>query len=218
MGERKGADRLLSIVLLLLLGGNLYALAAKRSPVRRYLEGVRTHRATARALAANWSRIIHMSSRIDTLGVSASLVEFADYECPFCRRSAQALDTVFNNLGIGVVFLHVPLPFHANARPAARAAICAEKLGHFREMHHWLMTSAAWSTGNDWVGHARSAGIEDTVGFRHCLDSKDPDERLDADLALASQLGIEGTPTFFSSRRRYTGLLSRDSLVALVRP
>ncbi len=68
------------------------------------------------------------------------VVEFSDYQCPYCKQAHQVLDSVVREVGGTLVYRHMPLTLiHPEAEGAARAAICAERQGRFREMHDHRM-------------------------------------------------------------------------------
>lgn len=147
--------------------------------------------------------------RMDTThGAALWLIEFGDYECPFCRRSHPALQNLIAaNPGLTVGYRHYPLnDIHPVADAAARAAICAEFQGRFPEIHSLLLTTTDWADAKDWARLAERVGISDLAEFRRCLTSEAVVQRLEEDRALAEALGVTGTPTFFyryGSRRGY---------------
>lgn len=143
-----------------------------------------------------------------THGAALWLIEFGDYECPFCRRSHPALQNLIAaNPGLTVGYRHYPLnDIHPVADAAARAAICTEFQGRFPEIHSLLLTTTDWADAKDWARLAERVGISDLAEFRRCLTSEAVVQRLEEDRALAEALGVTGTPTFFyryGSRRGY---------------
>jgi protein-disulfide isomerase len=117
---------------------------------------------------------------------------------------------------VGIVFRHLPLPWHVAAEPAARAAICAEQQGYFRAFHDFLFTTASWETDQDWVKVARTVSVPDLAGFSRCLLSPAAEERLRTDAELAGLLHITGTPTFVTERRIAQGMQADSSLATLL--
>jgi protein-disulfide isomerase len=137
---------------------------------------------------------------------AVTIVEFADYQCPFCVHAEAIIHAVeqAHPGDVRVVFKNLPLPFHDLARPMAKAAVAADAQGHFWDMHDRLfaLTGTVDRTALD--GVARSLGL-DVARFDRDLDDPSLDARIDADDADAKALGIKGTPTFFVNGRRIVG-------------
>jgi len=141
------------------------------------------------------------------------MVEFTDYECPFCGRYYTDTYTqlVKDYVDTGkVLYLSrdLPLPFHPNAKPGALAARCAGEQNKYFEMHDQLFANqAAWTTGDakaKFVEYAGSLGLN-TNQFTTCYDSGKYNEAIDQDAALATQVGATGTPTFFINGEKIVG-------------
>jgi len=137
---------------------------------------------------------------------SITIIEFADYQCPFCVRAEATLRAVeqAHPGDVRVVFKNLPLPFHDLARPMARAAVAADAQGHFWEMHDRLFALTGTADRAALDGVARSIGL-DVATFDRDLDDPSLDARIDADDADAKALGVTGTPTFFVNGRRVVG-------------
>jgi protein-disulfide isomerase len=146
----------------------------------------------------------------------ATLVEFIDFECPFCRKLHHELKPVLRDYRgrVRVVRKHVPLPNHTNAVFAARAACCAEEQGRGDEMADALFQSHDLSPSACEQLAAR-LGL-DVEAFRACFASDATTERLRQDAADATRLEINALPTFFIGTERFRGpqpeSLIRDSL------
>lgn len=126
------------------------------------------------------------------------IVEFADYECPFCRRQHPIIEQFLEqNPGVGIVFRHLPLTdIHPNAEVAARAAVCAEEQGRFAEMHEYLLEDDEWISSGDLRVVAEAASVTDLDVFVACLEGNESANRVAADAAIARELGITSTPSF----------------------
>jgi protein-disulfide isomerase len=135
-----------------------------------------------------------------------TIVEFADYQCPFCVRAEATLHAIeqAHPGEVRVVFKNLPLPFHDLARPMARAAVAADAQGHFWEMHDRLFALTGTADRAALDGIARGLGL-DVVRFDRDLDDPSLDARIDTDDADAKALGVKGTPTFFVNGRRVVG-------------
>jgi protein-disulfide isomerase len=133
------------------------------------------------------------------------LVEFSDYQCPFCRRHAQQVlpELVKNYVDTGkvkYVMKEFPIPnLHPQAEGASQAALCAQDQGKYWEMH-----DALFAKGGDMGPEqlkARAAELKLKEGkFAKCLDGKQTAERVAADQAQGQKLGVQGTPNFFLGR------------------
>jgi protein-disulfide isomerase len=130
------------------------------------------------------------------------LVEFADYECPFCGRHAtgtfeQIQKELIDTGRVSYAYLHFPIEsIHANARRASEAAECALRQGRFWEMHAALFKDRSNLTRLASV--AKQVGL-DSARFEQCLLG-DSSPTIQKHLELGQQLGITGTPTFFLGR------------------
>ncbi len=178
----------------------------------------RQRRAAQLKLATMWSTIVASGAPLDTAVELPTVVEFADYQCPFCRADDPVLDSLSDSHVIHAVFVDLPLTaIHDHALAGARAAICADQMGTFRAAHDVLMTDSNWQRTSDWMIVERAAGIHDSTQFNACMVSAAVSRRLSLEATLAKELQIVGTPTFVVSNRIEVGRLSARELVALAR-
>lgn len=151
------------------------------------------------------------SSRAIPLGGSPSrgpedaavvIVEFADFECPFCQKMAPELDALWDKRKDKVRFVYkfMPLTMHPHGEEAARAAIAAQLQGKFWEMHHQLFANGEHLEEPDLEAYAKAVGL-DVEKFKADMHSKAVDDRLAADKKLADDLGVKGTPTIYVDGR-----------------
>jgi protein-disulfide isomerase len=133
-----------------------------------------------------------------------TVVEFADFECPFCQRLAPELDAVLEKRAGKVRFVYkfMPLSMHPHGEQAARAAIAAMDQGKFWEMHQKLFANGTHLEDADLDNYAKSVGL-DLTRFHADLQSPATKARLDADRKLADDLGVKGTPTLYIDGREY---------------
>lgn len=129
-----------------------------------------------------------------------TIIEFSDYECPYCRRWH---DEVFGRLvetypeQVRLVYRDFPLSsIHANAFPAAEAANCANEQGAFWEFHDRLFSMELGLGTDAYRQYASQLGL-DTQAFIKCLESGRYREEIQADYDFAADLGVRSTPTFF---------------------
>jgi protein-disulfide isomerase len=126
--------------------------------------------------------------------------EFADFQCPFCIRAEPTVREVQSTYGPRVRFVwhDFPLPFHADARPAARAAREAKAQGGdraFWQLHDRLLSEHAGLSRADLDDYARVSGLN-MVQWSAALGAAGHEAEIDADIHAAEALGIDGTPTF----------------------
>jgi protein-disulfide isomerase len=135
-----------------------------------------------------------------------TIVEFSEFQCPFCRRVLPALREVEDRYRgrVRLVFRHFPLARHKDAPKAAEAAECARDQGRFWEMHDRLFANAERLGVDDLKRHARAVGL-DGPAFDACLDSGRNEGRWRRDLADAESYGASGTPMFFVNGRLVSG-------------
>jgi protein-disulfide isomerase len=139
------------------------------------------------------------------------MIEFSDFQCPFCQRANPTVDQVLKTYGdrIRFVYRHFPLPNHPNARPAAEAAQCAEEQGKFWEYHDRLFANSSKLTDGDLKAHAAAIGL-DSAKFNACFDGHQQKARVDADIAAGESAGVNGTPAFFINGRAIDGAQPYD--------
>jgi protein-disulfide isomerase len=145
------------------------------------------------------------------------VIEFSDFQCPFCQRANPTVEQVLKTYGdkIRFVYRHYPLPNHPNARPAAEAAACAEAQGRFWEYHDRLFANPTKLTDTDLKAHAAAVGL-DTARFDTCFDNRQQKAEVDADIAAADAVGVTGTPAFFVNGRMIDGAQPFDSFKRVI--
>jgi protein-disulfide isomerase len=133
-----------------------------------------------------------------------TVVEFADFECPFCQRLAPELEGILEKRAGKVRFVYkfMPLSMHPHGEQAARAAIAAQAQGKFWEMHRQLFANGTHLEDADLDGYAKGLGL-DVARFHADLQAPATKARLDADRKLADDLGVKGTPTLYIDGREY---------------
>jgi protein-disulfide isomerase len=126
-----------------------------------------------------------------------TVVEFSDFQCPFCSRAVTAVKELEQELkaDVRVVWKHLPLPFHPNAMPAAVAAEAARQQGKFWEMHDRLFAGQQTLSDAAYVQHAKELGL-DLPRFEKALKDPATRARVEEDAKAAAAAGVTGTPTF----------------------
>jgi len=135
-----------------------------------------------------------------------TVVEFSDFECPFCSRVLPTLQRLRQEYGddLRVVFKHLPLSIHARARGAHLASVAAQRQGKFWEMHNKMFEHQRLLSEAQYVEWARELGL-DVAKFEADMKSPEVAAIVDRDLAHASELNVSGTPAFFINGRFLSG-------------
>jgi len=146
------------------------------------------------------------SPRKGPKNAKVTIVEFSDFQCPFCSRVGPTLAEIHQKYpnDVAVVFVNQPLSFHAQARPAAKAFLAAHKQGKGWEMHDKLFANQQGLTPENFDMWAKELGL-DTGKFTKDMTDPATDKAVADDQALANSVGATGTPTFFINGRQLTG-------------
>lgn len=140
------------------------------------------------------------------------LVEFSDFQCPYCKRAQGFLGEVLREYGAKVqhVFKHLPLTIHPEAFAAAQASYCAGRQGKFWEFHDRLFASddLKAETLKKYAGELAL----DAAEFGACLESESSRAAVLKDMAEARRANVEGTPTFFINGKPARGIGTAEDL------
>lgn len=189
----------------------LLALAAVAiAVVLVHREFFRTAQPSARAprepeFVTAWREIVPVGRLIGDSTAAVTIIEFADLECPFCRKFHQTIRDVRSKYpnDVAFVFVHLPLSSHRFARPAARAAECANSAGRFAELVNVIYEKQDSLGLKSWMSYAQEGQIGDTMQFSRCMKDTTSSLAVEAGIALATKLGINGTPTVILNGWRY---------------
>lgn len=147
------------------------------------------------------------------------IVEFSDFQCPFCRRFAMQTLPLIKEKYIDtgkakLIFMDLPLPFHQYAKDAAKAANCAMRQGKYWEMHDKLFETGLL-TPDDVKSHAKELKL-DVNKFEECLKDPSVEDEINGDIRVANEVGINGTPSFIIGKNKggkvFTGEVVRGAL------
>ena len=140
-----------------------------------------------------------------------TIVEFSDFQCPYCARGRKTLDEVRKAYGdqVRVVFRHFPLEMHPEAPKAAEASACAHDQGKFWPFHDALFDDPRALAVDDLKATARKLGL-DGKAFDACLDGGTKAKVVQEDMEAGRQLGVTGTPAFFVNGVMLEGALPLD--------
>ncbi|HEU4834431.1 MAG TPA: thioredoxin domain-containing protein [Pyrinomonadaceae bacterium] len=192
---------------------------------------IKHYRAGLEALRKKWSITINFSppvfvSELDD-GVSpvrgardpvVTIVEFSDFECPFCKQVQSVLKQVVETYGrdVRLVFKHLPLEGHRNSLPAARAAYCAAEQDRF-----WQFHDALFAAGNlsppvfEQIASDLGLGLPK---FQECVTSERSRAAVVKDIEAARRLRIESTPSFVVNGKVINGALSFAEFKKIIEP
>lgn len=146
-----------------------------------------------------------------------TVVEFSDFECPYCSRAATTMDALKKKFGdkVRFVYKHFPLSFHPNAKRAAEYAHCAQAQGKFWQMHDGIFAAQSALSEAKFAEIAQGAGA-DMDKLRACLADPATGARVQADFAEGERSGVRGTPSFFVNGRAHAGAPDVASLTAAI--
>ena len=137
-----------------------------------------------------------------------TIVEYSDFQCPFCSKGAIVIAEVEKKYGnkVKVVFKNFPLPFHNQARLAAEAAFCANEQGvkFFWKMHDAMFGDQSKLDKDNLYASAKKIGVKEAE-FKTCLEATKYKAVIDADMAEGQKLGIKSTPSFFVNGKLVNG-------------
>jgi protein-disulfide isomerase len=151
-------------------------------------------------------------------GAPVTIVEFSDFECPFCGRVEPTLRKVEETYGdkIRLVFKQFPLRnIHPHAQKAAEASLCAKEQGKFWEMHDAMFGDQKNLTVPDLETKAESAGL-DKQAFSECLASGRSADAVDEDVRQGSLAGVSGTPALFINGRLVSGAVPYEQIAQVI--
>jgi len=135
-----------------------------------------------------------------------AIVEFSDFQCPFCGRVEPTLKQIEKEYGnqVRIVFKHLPLSIHPKAPAAHAAAEAAHRQGKFWEMHDLIFANQREMSPERYLEYAAQIGL-DVDQFKKDVASPEVQKKIDADAQEASKLGVTGTPAFFVNGRFISG-------------
>jgi len=138
-----------------------------------------------------------------------TIIEFSDFECPFCKRfvsqTLPQIEEKYIKTGkVKFVYKNFPLGFYQNSQKAAEAAACSKDQGKFWEMHDMLFNKGVKVGIDGFKQYAVDLGL-DATKFNTCLDTDAKASEVQTDLAEGSAAGIRGTPGFLINGKKLSG-------------
>jgi len=208
-----------------------YSTGLAASVVESIKQGKTEAEAVAAAGGSRWahnpdrSRVLNEAVKIPVTGAPytgpadapITIVEFSDFQCPYCNLAVPEIDAVLKNYPkqVKLVFKQFPLDFHADAFRAAAAALAAHKQGKF-----WGLYDAMFAQRGN-LSRARIVALAGAVGldvnrFQADLDSPEIKRAVDKDIADGERINVDSTPTLFVDGQRFNGPVSLASLRPII--
>jgi protein-disulfide isomerase len=146
-----------------------------------------------------------------------TIVEFSDFQCPFCSRLIPTMKQVEEKYGdkVRVVFRQYPLPFHQNAQKAAEASLCAADQNKFWELHDAMFANQQALAVEQLKAKATELGLK-ADEFNSCLDSGKHAGTVQADMKEGSAAGVNGTPAMFINGRFISGAVPLEQITSVI--
>jgi protein-disulfide isomerase len=143
-----------------------------------------------------------------------TIVEFADFQCPYCKRAEETLKAVQEKYGtkVRLVFMDYPLSFHAHAMDAANAGRCAAEQGKFWHYRDALFADQSKLGRDELKATAKRLGLN-SEQFSACLDENKYESVIKLSIAEGNTLNVRGTPTFFVDGRPLSGSARLDEAI-----
>jgi len=157
------------------------------------------------------------------------VLEYSDFQCPFCKRVQKTLQKVRKKYPHSVQFgyRHFPLPFHEEAKGYAQAVECARDQNKFWQLQSWFYENLTHAISEAQVLEAaETAGVKDIDEFKSCWKKGKYEKRVEKDIRDGAEMGIQGTPTFVLgsydhesgtvSGEMFSGAVSEDKFVKAI--
>ncbi|MDP2586951.1 MAG: DsbA family protein [Candidatus Komeilibacteria bacterium] len=146
------------------------------------------------------------------------IVEFSDFQCPYCRESFPVVREILDRYGDKIYFVYRDFPvstIHPESVKAAEAGQCAHEQGKFWQMHDKIFINQENIQPADLKNYARAIGLN-TDQFNNCLDSGQYQAEVNQDFQDGVNLGAVATPTFFINGYRVSGSIPLEIFIKLI--
>jgi protein-disulfide isomerase len=185
---------------------------------REYLDSLRGKYHATVQLEPQREQIAAVGPERGPADARVTIVEFSDFQCPFCGRLAPILKQVLQAYPtqVRLVYRNMPLSsLHPDAAKAAEASVCAASQGKFWEMHDLLFAEQNSLSVDALKEKARRVGL-DTQQFNDCLDSGKAREAVNSDAQAGAELGLAATPSSFVNGRFISGAATFEHWAAVI--
>jgi len=154
----------------------------------------------------DWTSLLASGRVIGNANAPVKVIEFGDFECPFCRISDSLYRKVSKKFGdrVALIFIHYPLRTHKFATLAAYASECAAAQGRFAALHDKLYDEQDSLGLKSWGTFANEAAVPDTVLFNQCLKGSAGMPNVQTGLAAGNRIQVHATPTVLINGWRFS--------------
>jgi protein-disulfide isomerase len=166
-----------------------------------------------------WPALVSAGRWLGRSDAPVRIVEFSDFQCPFCARTHPAVEAVRRRHPdrVAVLFRHFPLDgIHPYARQAAVASECAGEQGAFEAYSNALFAQQDSIGSKSWSQFAAEAGVRDSAAFGRCVAEMRPAANVDRDVRAGQAVRIEVTPTLVINGVLYPGAVTETELERLI--
>lgn len=148
------------------------------------------------------------------------IIEFSDFQCPFCSRGADVVSELKKKYGTGkiqIAFKHFPLPMHQQAKPASEAALCVneQSADKFWKYHDILFKNQDKLSPDDLKKYAKDVGA-DTGKFEECVKAQKYVDTVKKDMEYGEKIGVRSTPTFFINGQLVAGAVPIEQFSEII--
>jgi protein-disulfide isomerase len=145
----------------------------------------------------HWQDYAIKGERMGPANATVQLIEFADFECPYCGSFHKTLKALREHYPtqVSLIYMHFPLQGHRFAIPAARVAECAREQGRFEALYDRLFDEQDSLGLKSWADYATEAGVPDLKAFNACASRTETVSRIEVGRQLGAKLDVKGTPT-----------------------
>jgi len=180
------------------------------------LRGART---AAPRRVQDWESVLSEAHWIGDPGAKVRIVEFSDFQCPFCKRFHETFSLARAALGddVALAYIHFPLASHAYAEPAAVVADCAAEQGRFGEMASLLFAQQDSFGLKPWERYADGIGLRSAHEFEDCIARGPVLGRFDRLREMGSRVPVRGTPTVLVNGWLLPAPPTPDTLIRIAR-
>jgi protein-disulfide isomerase len=170
----------------------------RREAMGTIIEGLRKSAGVVVMLRAPKVNVAAEGPSKGPANAKVTIVEFSDFQCPFCSRAKKTVDEVMAKYDgkVRLVFRDFPLDFHDKAQKASEAGQCANDQGKFWAMHDWMFDNQSTIDVEQLKGAAKTLGL-DSAKFDECLTSGKHAALVKKNMKAGQDAGVRGTPAFF---------------------
>lgn len=148
-----------------------------------------------------------------------TVVEFSDFQCPFCSRAADVVTEIKKKYGnrVRVAFKHFPLPMHKDAKPASEASMCVneQSADKFWKFHDKAFKAQDKLDAASLEAYAKDSGA-DMAKFKECMNSKKYSDFVQKDMEYGERIGVRSTPTFFINGQLVSGAVPIETFSEII--